>query len=130
VLPTSRYWTKRGLGAVGLWKKRILIIGTTDTAQLAMRGLSSDPVLGYEVVGLLDEDPTRRGACIAVCGNKKVFVLGQLSDALKHIKKTGAKDVLIALPKLEEEKLLNLVHQLQQRCESIYVAWMAFCVSV
>jgi Undecaprenyl-phosphate galactose phosphotransferase WbaP len=121
VLPTSRYWTKRGLGAIGLWKKRILIIGTTDTAQLAMRGLSSDPVLGYEVVGLLDEDPTRRGACIAVCGNKKVFVLGQLSDALKHIKKTGAKDVLIALPKLEEEKLLSLVHQLQQRCESIYV---------
>ena len=48
-LPTSRYWTKRGLGAAGLWKKRILIIGTTDTARLAMRGLASDPVLGYEV---------------------------------------------------------------------------------
>ena len=121
VLPTSRYWTKRGLGVVGLWKKRILIIGTTDTAQLAMRGLSSDPVLGYEVVGLLDEDPNRRGACIAVCGDKKVFVLGHLNDALKHIKKTKAKDVLIALPNLEEGKLLNLVHQLQQRCESIYV---------
>jgi Undecaprenyl-phosphate galactose phosphotransferase WbaP len=120
-LPTSRYWTKRGLGAVGFWKKRILIIGSTDTAQLAMRGLSTDPVLGYEVVGLLDEDPGRRGACIAVCGKKKIFVLGQLSDALKHIKRTHAKDVLIALPNLEEGKLLSLVHQLQECCESIYV---------
>jgi Undecaprenyl-phosphate galactose phosphotransferase WbaP len=121
VLPTSRYWTKRGLGVVGLWKKRILIIGTTDTAQLAMRGLSSDPVLGYEVVGLLDEDPNRRGTCIAVCGKKKVYVLGHLNDALTHIRRAHAKDVLIALPNLEEGKLLKLVHQLQQRCESIYV---------
>ncbi|HEY8716122.1 MAG TPA: undecaprenyl-phosphate galactose phosphotransferase WbaP [Candidatus Acidoferrum sp.] len=121
VLPTSRYWTKRALGAAGIWKKRILIIGTTNTAQLAMRGLSSDPVLGYEVVGLLDEDPTKRGACIARCGHKKVFVLGQLDDALKHIKRTRAKDVLIALPNLEEGKLLKLVHTLQERCESIYV---------
>ncbi len=120
-LPTSRYWTKRGLGAAGLWRKRILIIGTTDTARLAMRGLSSDPVLGYEVVGLLDEDPGRRGACVAVCGKKKIFVLGQISDALKHIKRTHAKDVLIALPNLEEGRLLSLVHQLQERCESIYV---------
>jgi Undecaprenyl-phosphate galactose phosphotransferase WbaP len=121
VLPTSRYWTKRGLGAVGLWKKRILVIGTTDTAQLALRGLSSDPVLGYEVVGFLDEDPNRRGTCIAVSGDKKVYVLGHLNDALRHIKRARAKDVLIALPNLEEGKLLNLVHQLQQRCESIYV---------
>jgi Undecaprenyl-phosphate galactose phosphotransferase WbaP len=121
VLPTSRYWTKRGLGAAGLWRKRILVIGTTDTAQLALRGLSSDPVLGYEVVGLLDEDPNRRGTCIAVCGKKKVYVLGHLNDALTHIKRAHAKDVLIALPNLEEGKLLKLVHQLQQRCESIYV---------
>jgi Undecaprenyl-phosphate galactose phosphotransferase WbaP len=121
VLPTSRYWTKRTLGAAGIWKKRIVIIGTTDTAQLAMRGLSSDPVLGYEVVGLLDEDPSKRGVCVGVCGKKKVYVLGHLDDALKHIKRTRAKDVLIALPNLEEGKLLKLVHALQQRCESIYV---------
>ena len=120
-LPTTRYWTKRGLGSVGLWKKRILIIGTTDTAQLAMKGLSSDPVLGYEVVGLLDEDPNRRGTCVAVCGRKKVFVLGHLGDALGHMKNTDAKDVLIAMPNLEEGKLLSLVHELQQQCESIYV---------
>jgi Undecaprenyl-phosphate galactose phosphotransferase WbaP len=120
-LPTTRYWTKRGLGSAGLWKKRILIIGTTDTAQLAMKGLSSDPVLGYEVVGLLDEDPNRQGMCVAVCDNKKVFVLGDVGDALRHMKSTHAKDVLIAMPNLEEGKLLSLVHELQQQCESIYV---------
>ncbi len=121
VLPTSRYWTKRVLGIGGYWKKRILIVGTTKTAQLAMRGLSSDPVLGYEVVGLLDEDPARRGACIAVCGDKKVFVLGNITDALKHIKRTKAKDVLIALPNFDETRLMNLVHELQPECESMYV---------
>ena len=77
-LPTSRYWTKRGLGLSWSleethphhWHYRYRSIG--------YEGLSSDPVLGYEVVGLLDEDPNRSGTCIAVCGDKKVFVLGHL----------------------------------------------------
>jgi Undecaprenyl-phosphate galactose phosphotransferase WbaP len=121
VLPTVRYWAKRILGVIGLWRKRILILGATNTAKLAIRGLASDPVLGYEVVGLLDDDPMRRGKCFGTFRDKPIFILGNLGDAPEQMGKTRARDVLIAMPNLEDEKLLALVHGLQPRCESIYV---------
>jgi undecaprenyl-phosphate galactose phosphotransferase len=37
------------------------------------------------------------------------------------MEKTGSRDVLIAIPELDDEKLLDLVHKLQRHCESIYV---------
>jgi len=120
-LPTTRYWSKRILGALGLWRKRILILGATETARLAIRGLVSDPVLGYEVVGLLDQDPMRQGRCFGTYRDNPIFVLGSLADASELMDKTHARDILIAMPDLDDQKLLALVHDLQPRCESIYV---------
>ncbi len=121
VLPVARYWGKTILGAIGLWRKRILILGATGTAILAIRGLMSDPVLGYEVVGLLDDVPGRLSKCFSTFRGKKISILGKLAEAPEQMARTGARDVLIAMPSLEDEKLLALVHDLQPRCESIYV---------
>ena len=121
VLPTARYWAKRVLGVVGLWRKRILILGATDTAKLAIAGFASDPVLGYEVVGVLDDDPKRWGRCFGTFRDKFIYVLGNLGDAPEQMDSTGARDLLIAMPNLQEEKLLALVHGLQPVCESLYV---------
>ncbi len=121
VLPAERYWAKRILGAAGLWRKRILILGATETAGLALRGLVSDPVLGYEVVGLLGDEAMCQERCFGTYRGRRVFVLGSLADAVEQMDKTGARDVLIAMPDLEDQKVLALVHTLQPRCESIYV---------
>src|SRR5882762_1248759 len=79
LLPVVRYWTKRVLMAVGPWRKRILILGTNDMAMLAMRALTSDPFLGYEVAGLLDDDPAKLGNCIGDCKGTPICVVGSLS---------------------------------------------------
>jgi Undecaprenyl-phosphate galactose phosphotransferase WbaP len=121
LLPVARFWTKRFLGMAGLWHKRILILGATATASLAMKGLSSDPVLGYQIVGVLDDDPTKTGKSVGLYGGQPVFVLGNLSEAREQMKQTQAKDVLIAMPGLPEEKLLALVHELQASCGYVYV---------
>ena len=121
ILPAVRYWAKCMLGAAGPWRKRILILGATGTAKLAIQGLVSDPVMGYEVAGLLDDDLRLRGKCFGTCRNKPIFVLGNLADTIEQMDKTGSKDVLIAMPDLEDDKLLDFVHKLQRHCESIYV---------
>ena len=121
VLPVVRYWAKTILGKAGLWRKRILILGTTKTGKLALRGLVSDPVLGYEVVGFLDDSPIHVGKTLGVYREKPVSVLGTIADASEQLDRTGARDVLIAMPDLEDQELLSLVHALQSRCESIYV---------
>ena len=42
-------------------------------------------------------------------------------EAREQMKQTQAKDVLIAMPGLPEEKLLALVHELQPTCGYVYV---------
>jgi len=121
LLPVVRFWTKRLLGILGLWRKRILVLGATATASLALRGLTVDPVLGYEVAGVLDDDPEKCGKPVGVYGKQPVYVLGALSEARDQMERTQARDVLIAMPGLSEEKLLALVHGLQPYCESVYV---------
>src|SRR6266705_1106685 len=46
LLPLGRFWTKRILGNLGLWRKRILIVGASKTSKVALRELTSDPFLG------------------------------------------------------------------------------------
>jgi Undecaprenyl-phosphate galactose phosphotransferase WbaP len=121
LLPMTRYWTKWTLGRLGLWRKRILILGAAGTARLAVQGLMSDAVLGYEVMGLLDDDPLKRGQRIGICHGKPIFVLGNLSQARAEMERTHARDVLIAMPDLPEERLLAIVHTLQPCCDTIYV---------
>ena len=121
LLPIERCWTKRILSALGPWRKRILILGATDMTALAMQGLTSDPFLGYEIAGVLDDDPDKRGVCVGTYKGKSVSVLGNLSEARELMERTQSRDLLIAMPDLPEEELLALVHELQPYCDSIYV---------
>jgi Undecaprenyl-phosphate galactose phosphotransferase WbaP len=121
LLPLARFWTKLILGNLGLWRKRILIVGASKTSIVALGELTSDPFLGYEVVGMLDDDPLKRGRCVAVCKGMPIFVLGNLSEVREQAERTEARDVLIALPEMSEQNLLALVHTVQMHCESIYV---------
>jgi Undecaprenyl-phosphate galactose phosphotransferase WbaP len=121
LLPIVRYWTKRALGALGPWRKRILILGATDMAVLAMRGLAADTFLGYEVAGVLDDNPNKKGNCIGACKGTTVNILGNLSEAREQMELTNSRDLLIAMPSLREEKLLALVNELQPYCDNIYV---------
>jgi undecaprenyl-phosphate galactose phosphotransferase len=121
VLPIMRYWTKRVLGAMGPWRKRILILGATDMALLAMRGLAADAFLGYEVAGVLDDNPNKKGSCIGACKGRPIHVLGSLSEARELMHRTKSRDILIAMPSLLEDKQLALVHELQPCCDNIYV---------
>jgi undecaprenyl-phosphate galactose phosphotransferase len=121
LMPASRYWTKRMLCTAGLWRKRILILGATHTARLTLRGLNADPVLGYQVVGLLDNDLGKQGRPVGTSWGQPVSVLGPLAVAQDLIRNNTAKDCLIAMPGIQKNHLLALVHDLQPLCESIYV---------
>jgi Undecaprenyl-phosphate galactose phosphotransferase WbaP len=121
LLPIVRYWTKRILVTLGPWRKRILILGATDMTGLVMRGLTSDPFLGYEIAGVLDDNRDIRGMCVGDFKGMAVYVLGTLSEAREQMERTDSRDVLIAMPDLPEEELLALVHNLQPYCDSIYV---------
>jgi undecaprenyl-phosphate galactose phosphotransferase len=121
LLPVVRYWSKRALAWLGLWRKPLLILGAADTAALVLRGLNQDPVLGYHVIGALDDDPRKQDQRLGHSYGEPVYVLGALSLAPALLLERRALDVLIAMPGLEEVQLIRKVHELQGLCESIYI---------
>ena len=120
-MPVSRYLTKWLLGVLRLWRKRLLVLGAADTAQLVLRGVDADPILGYQVIGLLDDDVRKRGLCVGRSCKKPVYVLGPLSEAPDRLRRNEATDILIAIPGLAETKLREVVGKLQALTESLYV---------
>jgi undecaprenyl-phosphate galactose phosphotransferase len=121
LMPVTRYWTKFLLAERGPWRKSLLILGANDTTRTILRGLAEDPVLGYQVVGLLDDDPTDQRETFGTSYGNPIRVLGPLTMAARLLSAGKAKDILIAMPSLDEEHLASLVHDLQPLSETIYV---------
>jgi undecaprenyl-phosphate galactose phosphotransferase len=121
LMPFARYWTKRLLRWLDLWRKPILILGAANTAKLILRGINEDPVLGYQVVGLLDDDPIKQNQCLGNSFGQPVHVLGPLAMAPMLIAEGRAKDVVLAMPGAGDIRLASLLYSLQSLCESIYV---------
>src|SRR5207249_312814 len=61
VVPLLRYNVKRALVAAGLWGKRVLVIGAGETGLQVCERIRANPVLGYEPVALVDDDPQKIG---------------------------------------------------------------------
>lgn len=123
LLPIVRRGGKGLLSHVGLWRKPVLILGARRAGELALRALEGDPVLGYEVIGFLDEDPQKQGQTIRLNANgRAVPVLGTISQVHEILEQTSALDALIAMPDLSED-LVDLIPRLQghPRVESVRI---------
>jgi Undecaprenyl-phosphate galactose phosphotransferase WbaP len=114
LLIIERYGMKHLLVTAGLWRKPALLIGAGHTAELLTNAFEEDPYIGYEVIGVVDDNhlrPLIRG----------FPYLGGLANLETIIRQSGIQDVLIALPGLEREKLLDIVYRIQPYVKNISV---------
>lgn len=87
ILPIIRYFTKRLLIRIHVWKKRVLIIGSPDGTSSVIEAIAQNRTMGYEIVGCLTDDRTRIGQSIS-----GVPILGHF-DEIEHWKeKTRFED--------------------------------------
>ncbi|MDQ7824294.1 MAG: undecaprenyl-phosphate galactose phosphotransferase WbaP [Candidatus Eremiobacteraeota bacterium] len=115
-IPALRYATKTVSFDGGLWKKRVLVLGAAKTGGLVAKSLRKDKFLGYQVMGFLDDDPEKAGALI-----EGIRVLGKTSDIKETLKDTTALDVIIAMPALSRERLIEIVELCENYVESIKI---------
>jgi hypothetical protein len=116
VVPLVRYNSKRLLLKVGVWGKRVLIVGAGETGIQMYERIRANPVLGYEPVAFVDDDPRTRGTRqhgLPVCG--PLHAVPELAQEL------AVKDVVVALPQLPREQLLLLISRCEGQVESIRV---------
>ena len=116
VLPIVRYSTKRLLLSVGVWGKRVLILGAGETGRQVYDRIQANPVLGYEPVAFIDDDLHTIGQ-----QQRGLTVRGPLSDLPELARELAAKDVVIAMPRLPREQLLHIISLCEGHVESIRV---------
>lgn len=109
LFPFMRYYGKRILYLVGLWKERVLILGAGETGYLVQKGLERETNLGYVVIGFLDDDPDKIGTTV---GNKKVF--GKIRHFTKFVNELKIENIIIAIPSMPLDSHTQLISTVQK----------------
>jgi FlaA1/EpsC-like NDP-sugar epimerase len=86
---------KTGLVARG---KEVVVVGAGDAAQLMIREMQRNPALNYTPIGLVDDDPRKRGMRL-----HGVRVLGKTADLPRVLRDNKPDEVLIAIPSASGE---------------------------
>jgi undecaprenyl-phosphate galactose phosphotransferase len=115
--PLFRFFGKKFLHRIGLWKDTVIIIGAGTAGIATAKGINSDTHLGYHVIGFLDDDETI-GKEVSVDG-VPYRVFGKIRHYRKFIKILDISTVIIAIPSLSVEKLAELTNTIQKHAKNI-----------
>ena len=116
VIPGLRIAVKILLTRLGVWKKKLIILGTNETGYLVLKNLKKNPSMGYEIVGFLGDDPEQIGE---KCHGENV--IGSIADLEDIINRYNSKDVVISMPDLSREKLASLLQLCEKFSESTWI---------
>ncbi len=98
---------KRGNHAIG--KKRILIFGAGEMGFLAYQFLMTQKKTAYDIVGFLDDDPTKRHKTL--CGKK---VLGNYFNIESLAKLYKVDEIFFAVTNIASHKMMKIIQACQE----------------
>lgn len=103
-LVRERMWA-RGIGV-----DRVVVVGSGRAARRLMQWLLSQPQLGYEVVGFIDDGPVTEEMKIATPNSVvEPLHLGAVSDLHRILREGAIDEVIIALPPNDHERTVAIV---------------------
>lgn len=94
----GRLWVVMNRGGTK-GEHRVLIIGAGDAGSLLLRDIETQPQLGYNVVGFLDDKHEKHGLLI-----RGVRVLGSVNDVVKHVEELEVEELLVAMPSMSSAR--------------------------
>lgn len=113
-MPIVRLIGKKIMLKAGFGKRKAIILGAGLTGELLLKSFSIEKNMGYEVIGFLDDDVSKSGKYIG-----GVKVLGKLDEIEKFLDKDKDIEVIIAIPGMLTEKMVELVNSLQQKVKKV-----------
>jgi exopolysaccharide biosynthesis polyprenyl glycosylphosphotransferase len=102
---------KRGIGV-----RRVLIVGAGEVGRAMMRSIVAHPELGYQVIGFVDDNPTKGQTDLG-----KIKALGGLENLTALISHYQIDLVITALPWMYHRKILRIVHQCEGQQVRVYI---------
>lgn len=95
-------------------KKRVLIIGAGDAGAMIAREMRSNPGLGIEPVGFVDDDRAKQGMLI-----HNVPVLGNREDIPRIVRESRIDETIIAMPTAPGKT----IREIKAICQSVPVSF-------
>ncbi|MBU1863827.1 MAG: polysaccharide biosynthesis protein [Candidatus Omnitrophica bacterium] len=89
-------------------RKKIIIVGSGEAGLLALREFRSNPHLGYEVVGFIDDDSTKKNLRI-----HGVRILGGRKMIGSMVSKYNIEEIIIAIPSATGERIRDIISYCQ-----------------
>lgn len=84
--------------------QRLLVVGAGSAGEMLLRELSRNQALGYELVGLVDDDPRKEG--MAIHG---VRVRGRRHDIPTLVQRERVDEIIIAIPSAPPRTIADIV---------------------
>jgi Undecaprenyl-phosphate galactose phosphotransferase WbaP len=116
LFPASRFLIKLLMTRMNIWRKNLLILGTDILGSVVLDNINKNPTLGYDTVGFIEHNPGKLGKEI-----QGVKVLGHISKLKDILQSHTSKDIVIAIPELTREELLQTLSTCEDFCETIWV---------
>jgi undecaprenyl-phosphate galactose phosphotransferase len=104
ILPMLRSFTKMLLLHLSFWKKKVIIIGSTESTSSLIESVKQNKIMGYEIVGCLTDQKPIIGKFIS-----GVPILGHYEEIEEWKEKTGFEDIIVTLPYIPRDKLISLL---------------------
>lgn len=89
-------------------KKRAIIVGAGDAAELLIRDIANSQYSPYKILGFVDDNPRKKGLVI-----RGLSVLGTRDELPELIKTDEPDELILAIPSLSDNKLGVMVEQLR-----------------
>ena len=109
-----------GKGAKGHKKVRTLIVGAGEAGEHIVRENLNNPRFGYQIVGLIDDDPRKL--------NTEIYGLRVLGgrDKIKHfVEKMGVEEIVIAIPSADS-KVIKEINEVATKSGAVVKILPAF----
>jgi undecaprenyl-phosphate galactose phosphotransferase len=113
-LITTRYFTKRILVWLGLWRRPVIVVGNKESVELLADNFKHNPGLGYQIAGVIMDDSNPMSQL-------PFPVIGTFYNLERAIGASGVSEVVIALPKLELPELSKLVYKIQPLVKNVTI---------
>lgn len=89
---------RRGIGV-----NRVLVVGAGEIGRAVIRTMLAEPVLGYQVVGYIDDDPSKGD------GLGRIKALGGLDQLSTVLTTEKIEEVIVTLPWMYHRKIMQIV---------------------
>jgi exopolysaccharide biosynthesis polyprenyl glycosylphosphotransferase len=102
---------QRGIGVA-----HVVIVGAGELGRSVIRAILADPGLGYQIVGYMDDNPTKGESNLG-----RIEGLGGIEELGRVIAERDVDEVMVTLPWMYHRKIVQIVEQCERKGVGVQV---------